>query len=147
MSLYRILALREDYPPGTCWAWMDGPEKVCGRPEGDDPHLCTRHAGIARRRAHAAVAKEAESKTRRDIASLAALPRRRAKLDRIDAEIARLDPPPPTDDVAAFGGVGSTAARRYQDRFTPDRIHRLAELHEARRTLAAQVAYAEGLQR
>lgn len=75
----------------------------------------------------------------RDLAAM------RVQLRRIDREIARLDPPPPTTDPAAFGGLGSTAARAYQARLTPDRIHRLAVLHEERRQLAAKVAYAEGL--
>lgn len=96
-ALWTFVALRDDYPAGTCWAW------------------------------------------------LLRLPARRERLAHVDAEIARLDPPPPTTDMAAYGGLGSTAARRYQRRYTDETIHRLAELHAERVTLVRQVAYAEQL--
>ena len=30
--LWHELALRSDYPEGTCWAWLEAAERVCGRP-------------------------------------------------------------------------------------------------------------------
>ena len=140
--LWHELALRSDYPEGTCWAWVESSERVCGRPEGDEQHLCPRHAQVAARRRDAA---DARAHAQRMAANPAkALPGLRHRLARVDAQIARLDPPPPTTDMAAYGGVGSTAAASYRARLTPDRIHRLAVLHEERRQLVGRIAAAEG---
>ena len=57
--LHRFVAVSDHYPAGTCWAWMDTAERVCGKPEGDQAtHLCNRHAAVALRKAHAEVARE-----------------------------------------------------------------------------------------
>lgn len=49
-GLYRVLAVSNHHPEGTCWAWLDR-GAVCGRPESaDEPHLCTRHIRVAYRR-------------------------------------------------------------------------------------------------
>ena len=51
-TLWRMLALRDDYPAGICAAWMDGPERTCERPEDPaTPRLCARHAKVALARA------------------------------------------------------------------------------------------------
>ena len=57
-SLWRVLALRDDYPTGACVAWMEGPEKVCGRPDSArTPRLCARHAKVALARAQRELAR------------------------------------------------------------------------------------------
>ncbi len=59
-ALWQMLSLRDDYRAGTCWAWMDGPEKVCGRPEDVRvAHLCARHAKVALQRAQRELARAA----------------------------------------------------------------------------------------
>lgn len=127
--------LRLDAPNGACQAWVDSRDARCGRPT--DGVLCARHAAVANRRLEASRRRNAA----RSEASAAVReqPRvtREARLRLVEAEMARLDPPPPTTDVAAFCGVGSTTARRYQDKFTPARIHRLAELTTERARLQA----------
>lgn len=135
-GLYLTLAISDHYPAGTCWAWMDAAEKVCGRPESaDEPHLCTRHIRVAIRKRDKREQEDEEKRRRRQAYRVRKMPEWDEELRRIDREIARLDPPPPTRDPAAYLGEGSTAGRRYQAKYTPSRIHRLAKLHERRREL------------
>ena len=96
--LWRHLALRADYPPGTCWAWMDSAGRVCAAPEAPaTQHLCARHATVARRKATAA----AERNARRAARAAAETERMRPAAEMVMAtlrrRIARLDPPTPTD--------------------------------------------------
>lgn len=133
--LWTVLALRDDYTAAGCWAWIESAERVCRKPEGDEPHLCNRHAAVARRKLALDADREQRRLEQAVADSLATRARRLARLAAVDAEIARLDPPPPTDDPAAYGGVGSTAARRYQARYTDERIARLAALHREREQL------------
>ena len=59
-TLWRMLALRDDYPAGICAAWMDGPERTCERPEDPaTPRLCARHAKVALARAQRELARAA----------------------------------------------------------------------------------------
>lgn len=144
-NLYRAVALSDNHTPGTCWAWMESAERVCGKPEGDEAaHLCGAHVTVARRRAAKNREKAAAERSRQDAVALSLLPGRRARLAAVDAEIARRDPAPPTTDMAAYGGLGSTAATGYQRRLLSDtNVARLAELWAERGRLAADVAHAE----
>lgn len=143
-ALYTLLAVGDHYPAGTCWAWMDSAERVCGRTEGAEPHLCPRHVEVARRKLAREVEKAKAQRVRREASAVRRLPEFRQRLAAVDAEIARRDPAPPTTDMAAYGGVGSTTASAYQTRLLSDtNVARLAELHRARARLAPQVAYAE----
>ena len=45
-ALWRMLALRNDYPDGQCWAWMKSADRRCAKP-ADDSHLCARHTKVA----------------------------------------------------------------------------------------------------
>lgn len=97
-SLWRHVALRANYPPGTCWAWMDSAKRVCAVPEDPvTPHLCARHATVARRKATSA----AERATRRAARVAAETERIRpaaeTEMATLRRRIARLDPPTPTD--------------------------------------------------
>ena len=87
--LHRFVAVSDHYPAGTCWAWMDTAERVCGKPEGNQAaHLCNRHADVALRKAHAEVARERARAERLRVAMVekapVALPRLRAELARVE---------------------------------------------------------------
>lgn len=106
--LWRHLALRADYPPGTCWAWMDSAGRVCAAPEVPvTPHLCARHATVARRRATAT----AERATRRAARAAAETERLRPaaemEMATLRRRIAHLDPP-----VVADGAVVNVPLRK-----------------------------------
>lgn len=70
------------------------------------------------------------------------LPGWQAEITAIESKIRRLDPEPPTRDLAAYMGVGSAAARRYRSRYTPARIHDLAVLWGRHRELSGYIAAA-----
>ena len=57
-NLYRLLALRNDYPEGQCWAWMDSADRRCTRP-ADNSHLCPRHTKTAQAKLERLRAKQA----------------------------------------------------------------------------------------
>lgn len=148
--LWRAVAISDHYPPDTCWAWVESAGRACGKPETVALHLCARHTGVAHRKLVRETETEAAARRRiedRDRARLVPrLPQLRARLARVDAEIDRRDPAPPTTDPAAFGGVGSTVATAYRTRVRSDaNVARLAELHAERIRLARDVAYAERL--
>ena len=143
-GLYLTLAISDHHPAGTCWAWMEKAEKACGRPEGAEPHLCPRHEVVARRRLDQRIAREAARNVQRKTDSISKLPKLRAQLAKVEAEIERRDPKPPTDDPAAFGGVGCTTTARWQKRVMSDsNISRMATLWDEQRRLAEAVRIAE----
>ena len=128
LDLALTVALDRPDSWGTdCPAWIESADRKCGKPR-DHGYLCKRHHAVAVRR----LAKQAEKKAAADERYAAIQerlrPKREARLAWLEAEIARLDPPPPTTDPAAWAGVGHSGATRYRSRLTPDRIHRLAEL-------------------
>lgn len=132
MSIKLTLALavaldRPEHWGDDCPAWIEAADRQCGKPR-EVGYLCKRHHTVATRR----LAKQAEKDAARDERHRAEQermrPEREARLATVEAEIARLDPPPPTTDPAAWGGVGHAGESRYRSRYTPDRIHRLAEL-------------------
>ena len=147
--LYTYVAIGTHYPDGTCWAWMDSADRVCGRAAGAEPRLCSRHVGVAQRKRDAEQALEARDRARRaerEAATVASLPALRADLARVDAEMRRLDPPPPTTDPAAWGGKVAPTVRRYRARATSDaHVARMADLVRRREVLAREIAYAERL--
>ena len=57
-NLYRLLALRNDYPEGQCWAWMDSADRRCTKP-ADSSHLCPRHTKTAQAKLERLRAKQA----------------------------------------------------------------------------------------
>ena len=99
-----------------CPVWIDARDARCGKTNLIDGRWCTRHTPIMLRRLQGDHDRTAE-RTATAAAELAAkVPRLLDRLKRLDAEIARLDPAPPTTDTAAYGGVGSTTATAYQER-------------------------------
>lgn len=99
-----------------CPVWIDARDARCGKTALIDGRWCPRHTPIMLRRLqddHDRAAKRA-AKAAAELA--AKVPGLLDRLRRLDSEIARLDPPPPTTDTAAYGGRGSTAATDYQER-------------------------------
>lgn len=131
--LWRVLALREDHPAGTCWAWMDGPEKVCGRTEDPvTPHLCGRHAPVARRRAEKASAKVKADLQKAMDGWEARRPRAEVELQIVEFRINQLDPPSNGDPAS----VNLPLSKRMP---SDARIHELARLITRRDALRRQV--------
>ena len=144
--LHRFVAVSDHYPAGTCWAWMDTAERVCGKPEGNQAaHLCNRHADVALRKAHAVVVVERARAERLRVAMVekapVALPRLRAELARVEAEMARRDPQPVTTDRAAYGGaVHRSIARAARGRLSDSNVARMAELVDQAARLRGKIA-------
>lgn len=96
--LWRHLALRADYPTGTCWAWMYSAGRVCAAPEAPaTQHLCARHATVARRKATAAAERNARRAARAAAETEWMRPAAEMEMATLRRRIARLDPPTPTD--------------------------------------------------
>ena len=115
---------------GACPAWVDSRGERCGKTPTVG-WLCKRHDTAANRKAERMTAAEADRAERRAAEADRLRPKRLARLKTVRAEIARLDPPPPTTDRAALD-QGGRALRGYRTRLTPDRIARLADLHQER---------------
>lgn len=128
-----------------CPVWIDSRDTRCGKTDLIDGRWCKRHTPIIQRKLGADRTRETEQAERRAAWMLEKLPEWRAKLARVEAEIARLDPPPPTTDTAAYGGVGSTTATHYRERFLRN-LPRLAELAPIRDDLAQRVRIAESFE-
>lgn len=132
--LWRVLALREGYPEGTCWAWMDGAERVCGRPEGDALHLCQRHAKVAESRLHDDVERAERRRVRQAERAAVVEPGKRAELDRIERRLDALDP-------LRSGSLDPAVVNLPLAKRLPSdaRIAELARLHERRRQLRREL--------
>ena len=129
-------------PDGTCRYWVESRGDRCGR--ATSIRFCGRHHRVIlaawEKRREAARTELA----RRDADLAAALPDLRARLARVEAEIRRRDPEPPTTDLAAYGGVGSTTARAYQRRILSNsNVRAMARLVRERDHLIGLVAAAQ----
>lgn len=120
-------------PTNVCGAWMESAERRCGRPAAD-PWLCTRHLKVAQQRAIKHAAKDRADHEKAQAREAAAAPKLRAELARINARLARLDPPRtgPLDH-----GVLNTPIRTRM--YSDSRITELAWLHERRKQLMQRV--------
>lgn len=106
--LWRHLALRADYPTGTCWAWMDSAGRVCAAPEVPaTPHLCARHATVARRKATAATERATRRAARVAAETERMRPAAETEMAALRRRIAHLDPP-----AVADGAVVNVALRK-----------------------------------
>lgn len=124
---------------GACQAWMDGADRKCGKFAED--YLCKRHINVAIKRREARLAKEAARVARWEAEKERQTPKWQAELARVNAEIARRDPAPPTTDMAAYGGVGCSTTARYQKNLLRDsNVSRMAELLKRRDYLEARLA-------
>lgn len=115
--------------PGTCNAWMESAERRCGNPE-THPYLCDRHVKVALARAKKAAEKAAVSAAKRAAWRAENVPKMRAELARVRAEIARLDPPSVTP--LDHGSLNTPLRTRMP---SDARIARMADLHRRREHL------------
>lgn len=135
LARFVALPLRglDEYPAGTCVAWMEGPAKVCGK--AADFYLCPRHIKVAQRK-QAAEAERIERRDQRATARAeAARPRREAELAKIENRIRTLDPQRAPGGLDH--GVLNTNLRTRMP--SPERIHELAVLHARRKDLRRQL--------
>ena len=128
-----------------CPFWMESRDARCGSTKLIDGRWCKRHTAVMARRLEKQAAQEAAYRREERRRAMTMLPRWRERLAWVEAEINRLDPPPPTTDMAAFGGVGSTTATRYRKRFLAN-LPRLAELSRERDDLLARIVHAEAME-
>jgi hypothetical protein len=129
-ALVATLALRDDYPDGSCWAWVDSSDRRCAKP---GERLCARHLKVAEARLAKRAAANARFVARRREAGAVRLPVAEAELAAVEAEYAALCPSS-VEDTAV---VNLSLARRLP---SDARIQRLARLVTLRDRLAAEVA-------
>lgn len=115
-----------------CVAWMEAAERVCGRDRAEGL-LCKRHRGVAERRLAAEVAKERTRRAKAQERRAEQLQRHgdrwRAELERVEARMRVLDPPPETTDPAAYrGAVHPSIRRRQVARFSDARVQEMCRL-------------------
>ena len=129
-ALASTVALRLDRPHGTCAAWIESADRICGR-DAARPWLCKRHVTVAERRyARERAEAEADALKARQRAE-AARPKREARLAQIDARLAQIDPTP------RGGHDRAAACAPLRQRIPSDaRIAELARLHRERESLA-----------
>ena len=136
-TLWTALALSDHYPTGTCWAWMDPADRVCLADEDPTtPHLCARHAKVARRRLKAWAAKEAKAAVRMDAETERMRPKAEAEMTTLRRRIAQLNPPSRAD-----GAVVNMALRLRMP--TDAQITELATAWERLRRLEARFGRAQ----
>lgn len=112
--LAQMVAISRDWHLLTgCVAWIDSAGKRCKRTV-EAGWLCKRHISVAERKLAKALEKEKAFRARAAASRAERLPKWKAELARVEKEIARRDPSPPTIDRAAYGGVGCSATARYQ---------------------------------
>lgn len=134
-QLAAFVTLRDpdDYPAGTCVAWMDSANRVCGKHA--DGYLCRKHRTVAELR----VEKERErlrAKKARGAdhdAKHARAQRLLDELGRVEARLTRLDPTWNQAPQRLDHGVLNTPLRRRIP--TETRIAEMAALHARRNTI------------
>lgn len=129
-SLVAMVALPDhvDSEPGTCVAWMDAADRVCGKPA---EHLCPRHLKVAERRYDRALERARETQQRRQAARASNVPKWAKRLAAIEAELDRIDPLR-RESIRDTAVVNMPLATRLP---SDSRIERLARLHEERASL------------
>lgn len=112
-----------------CPAWIDSADRRCRKAPATG-YLCTRHHNVAVKRWAAHVEKEQARRDRSAERRAAALPGWREELEKVEAEMNRLDPPRPDNyDRAAYGGNVHPSIQRKRAAFMSDsRVQRMAAL-------------------
>lgn len=126
-----------------CPFWVESRDRRCGKTELIDGRWCKRHTTIMLRRIEQRAEQEAKQNVVKREHLRAKLPGWREQLTRLDAQIARKDPPPATDDLAAFTGVSNSYGARYKARYSADFVMEMAELTRRREQLARSIEQAE----
>lgn len=122
-----------------CVAWVEKSDRRCGR---DAPgYLCKRHETVARRRWEKYVEREAVKREKRTADRARNLPGWKAELEKVTAEINRLDPPRPADyDRAAIGGNVHPSIQRKRAAFMSDsRVQKMAALTRRHEQLTRKI--------
>lgn len=123
----------------TCVAWMDSADRRCKR-DIEAGWLCKRHIAVAERKLAKAIEKNKADEAKRQAWRAEKLPQWKAELAKVEAEIARRDPPPPTTDRAAYGGVGCTTTIRYQrNLLRPSNVEAMGRLVRRRAELVGMI--------
>jgi hypothetical protein len=131
-SLWEALALSDHYPTSTCWAWMDSADRVCAATEDPTtPHLCPRHATVARRRIAAQTQRAAAQRDRMTAETERMRPKADAEMATLRRRISQLNPPSRAD-----GAVVNTPLSRRMP--TDAQIAELASAWERLRRLEAR---------
>ena len=127
------------WPKYGCVAWVDSRDSRCGRDRAEG-WLCRRHHRAAVDRWHEALVAARDRQQQRAEERARLLPGWRKRLARIEAEIARLDPPPATTDMAAYGGAVHTSIQRQRlGALSDTRVERMARLHREADALRTKI--------
>lgn len=86
-----------------CVAWVESRESQCGK-DRKHGYLCQRHYGIAYKRTETRAQKEADARDRKAALRAVNLPKWKAELAKVEAEMDRIDPPRGDLDRAAYTG-------------------------------------------
>ena len=134
-QLAGFVALRdvEDYPVGTCVAWMDSAERVCGKAAD---YLCPRHAKVAQGKLDKAVARHNAAAAKRAASAPERAAKAQAELDRIERRLGQIDPMRKGEAFDPAMVNLPLAGRMPSD----SRITELARLHERRAQLLRLVS-------
>ncbi|MEO9246446.1 hypothetical protein ABDK96_01980 [Citricoccus nitrophenolicus] len=122
-----------------CVAWVEKSDRRCGR---ESPgYLCARHETVARRRWEKHVEREAAKREKRTDDRARNLPGWKAELEKVTAEINRLDPPRPSDyDRAAYGGQVHPSITKKRRAFMSDsRVQKMAALTRRHEQLTRKI--------
>lgn len=136
LRLAMHVSLRMDsYQVGSgCPAWIESAERRCGKPQARG-YLCTRHHNVAVNRQSKALDKAIANQKKRDEYRALNLPKWKAELAKVDAEIDRRDRPI-VDDRAAVGGSTHPSIRKKQKAALSDtNVKRMADLWRRREHL------------
>jgi len=119
LALEVALSNSANWPTSTCVAWVDSADRTCGKTRSAGL-LCKRHNTVAEKRAIKNAEKNAQDRERRAAWRAENLPKWRAELDRIEARMRVMDPPPVSTDPAAYGGNVHPSIRKKRAGFMSD---------------------------
>lgn len=121
-----------------CVAWVEKSDRRCGHTSPG--YLCASHETVARRRWEKHAAKEQARREASAQRRAEQLPKWRAELEKVTAEINRLDPPPATTDRAAYGGNVHPSITRQRRAFMSDtRVQKMAALTRRHEELTRKI--------
>src|SRR5690625_2808308 len=131
LSTYVTLPGVQYAPNGACVAWVESRDDKCGNTA--DYLLCPRHVQVAQQRLAKDQAAREERQAKHAAKREEMLPKWRDRLERIEARIAVLDPPPATTDRAAYGGeIHASIVRGQRSGMSDARVKEMARLHRDR---------------
>ena len=142
LALQVALGNQKNWEDG-CVAWVESRYSQCGKKRSEG-FLCSRHISVAKRRAEARAAKLEAYQARKKLFHDKHISEWRERLDRVEAELERRTGVL-TTDRAAYGGVGTPAiARHNQRQFSDSNIERVGELIREKESLESKIAGVHG---